>query len=1094
MNIPTAKQWHPVLAPLLKFSPDHLIISQQHPNSFNAGARRFSYLPYDEEDIIKIFKKDRNLYEVLPENLPRCFPVDIDIKPSHKNYGKYTYENIIQSMTSTIEKCVKDVAEGYMMDNNKIVVSVVKNQDRKQSLHIIYPIYFENQETQYQFAKFVHWNILQDDKSILKCDDELYFDTRIYSKNQNLRMIYQTKKEYPNYPFEPYDKNIKNPLRYLTGIYTNVEDITFMDTSKLESLVVTKVHAHLYKSKQACQKKVENEYKMIMRHFEEFSNLVYYEKHELPPIKVDISQESSLSFYIQCIPNSNEKPQSYHVWYTIGQTLKNLVADNKLDEQTALELWITWSNKAANIYKNEKEQCQQAWNNFIVRPPGKHKYSESILRVIATYYRKEAVDKYDRLNLAYNLFSKCDNDHFEVYNARYCKYDDLKDVDGILLHSNMGTGKTVYVKKVGKNVINKRIIVISPRKSFSINKVYELREIFSDFKDYTELTEQEKFNWLQCNRLAIQFESLHHLSHIKERTAYDLVILDEVESILNQVSSATNGSEAATNFRTLLDIINYSKKFIMADAFVMQRSIKFAKKIEEMFDKKVRYSMNAYKQEGRIAVVLGNAKSANHLVALQNRFMSHLIDSLSKGKKLCAIVASKSYKRALLMAIRQKLGESFMQNIRHYDADSGIQEIEELKMVSHVWGDPDVKLVLYTTKITVGIDFSIPDVFDLCYVFGMSTCPIARDLIQSHFRVRHLKDNKIYVALYSGCPYLIKSSLANESRKNAYINDKFENVEEEELFNSINNFNSLEEHVGKYAYSEIFIKLLEDTGYDIQYEEQAFESDIDIKKLHEDAFRDMYVQHYNDFKLIPLTKADDIRLKVMAGKAETIESLQLHAYNFYRFVIRRTQFYKTSEEDLEKLLKESNCEYNTIKAKAQSYGLSLKDHIETELFNLYYIRREIRIFIDNVLTESKCDNVEIELFVHQKSVKAVQKDVMKLESIKNMCLCLGLQNSIDITTKVEESNILAYYEHYKKLKDIEKQIHDANFGIGFLKAKDDTLKAKQLVNLMLKSWNGCTFGREVIANNRTTNGRKRTYEYFVEPHQESLLALFWKFL
>jgi superfamily II DNA or RNA helicase len=74
----------------------------------------------------------------------------------------------------------------------------------------------------------------------------------------------------------------------------------------------------------------------------------------------------------------------------------------------------------------------------------------------------------------------------------------------------MGTGKTHYAKELAKTYNFKRILIVSPRKSFSLNKTYEFREIFSDFKDYTELTCSERINWLKNKKLAIQFESLIH--------------------------------------------------------------------------------------------------------------------------------------------------------------------------------------------------------------------------------------------------------------------------------------------------------------------------------------------------------------------------------------------------------------------------------------------------------------------------------------------------------------------------------------------------------------------------------------------------------
>ena len=158
--------WYHKLHSLLEFSPDNIIISQQLPSQSNKGSRQFVYLPYDEKKVNQVFLDDQNLYELLPAGLPRRFAVDIDIKPSHKNYKRNSYEEIVHAMTTVVGYCLAKTSD-YPLDKDNIVVSVVKKDDRKQSLHLLYPVYFENQVYQLHFAKFVEMTILEDkDRSI----------------------------------------------------------------------------------------------------------------------------------------------------------------------------------------------------------------------------------------------------------------------------------------------------------------------------------------------------------------------------------------------------------------------------------------------------------------------------------------------------------------------------------------------------------------------------------------------------------------------------------------------------------------------------------------------------------------------------------------------------------------------------------------------------------------------------------------------------------------------------------------------------------------------------------------------------------------
>jgi hypothetical protein len=1089
-------QWHPRLAPILQYSPEHIIISRQHSSSINKGSRQFSYTSCDPDNIKTIFAKDRNLYEVLPYDLPRRFAVDIDIKPSHHNYNKYNYDEILNATTEVLNYCLSMVST-YTIDVTKIITSVVRNTDRKQSMHILYPIYFENQLSQYHFAKLVHWTLLNDtnkniEKSIkvLRYDNELYFDPNIYSKNQNLRMIYQTKKEYPNYPFEPYISEIKHPYDYLTGVYKDPEEIPYFKSDNLEPLVVKITHKKLYNKEQSPPNSiVQAEYRNIIQHFEEYSNLVVYEYQTQP----NYDTACQIEFYISCIPNSGEKPQSYQLWYSIGQTLKNLTAEGVLLEEKALQYWFDWSNKASSVYKNEKHDCKNAWDSFIVRS-GLNKYMEPFLKKIASYYNQDAVVKYNILWKSYDLFPKgipTGFDKYSRYNEKYCKYEDLKEsnLDGILIDSGMGTGKTYYVKAYAKKNKVKRLLIISPRKSFSYNKACEFREIFEDVMDYTELKGAELFNMLKCNKLAIQFESLVHLSHITENEAYDLVILDEIESILYQVSSSTNGNNSKVNFETMMKILTLSKKFVLAEAIVLNRSINFALELGSKLKKKILYSVNEYKNKERTAIMLGKVRYMHQIPSLQNLFLRHIIQSLKANKKICIAVASKAFKRKIISTLSQEFGEEYLGGVKHYDADSGAEILEELRDVNAAWGNSNVRVILYTTKITVGIDFSLRDVFDCCYVYGMSTCPIARDLIQSHYRVRHLKEKTVYVALCCCTEVQVEPNLENETKKNNFIDYKFEIVQNNELYKYITDFNSLEEQLGYYAYEEIFLRMMEKAGYNIKYDKSYGKDDTERQYTNT-----CFIENYMELIQISDFEVEDIKNKVMSSKATSDEILKLQAYNFHRYIIRGFDINKMTNEEIELILREvsqSEEKYTDFMVEVSKRNMPLLDAIITTLFNLSYYRRDLRESILNLKKEACYMGMEIEVNCTKKSVKATQRDVMRGETIKRLCNLLEVESSVDWKTKIDEDKVISFYRYYEGLPDTEKQIFDQNFNIPPLNAKEEPKRAKQLINLMLKSWNGCGFDRHSTRQVRMNGVRKRFYEYNIICHQEVPIALLY---
>ena len=1105
MTSPLANVWQPRLGSLIEYSPKNIILAHENPTSDNPASREFVYFPFDVKVINKIFMEDKNLYEILPEKLPRKFPVDIDIKPEHKNYDKYTYPEIIDAMTTVVQYCYGKIANGEIIDISKIISSIVVKIDRKQSLHIIYPINFENQTDSLLFAKYVELTIqdctvleISEAQKILKNDDEIYFDRSIYSINQNLRMIYQSKKKYPGYTFQPFNSDIKEPIYYLAGIYENAKTTTYVDCISLEGIIVPKIYKKICDKSTLDEDKLKNYYlQTISAYFKEFSSIVQYEEYPKP----NDEAESVVEFLLSCIPNLNSNPQSYQLWYSLGQTLKNIAVDKKLDEKIYLQYWINWSNKASETYKNEDKICKDVWNHMIVRSGPK--YMKGFLYKIANYYYPDGIYRYKSLNLVKDLFIDeiTGFDYIETYNERYCRYNNLDDYKGILIKSAMATGKTRFVTTLAIEKNYKRILLVSPRKAYSLNKTSELKKIFGDFIDYTQLDENNRHSWLRVNKLGIQFESLKHLGEINEDTKPDLLILDEIESILTQVSSSTNGSDSKSNFATLIKMIKLCDKFVMADAFVLARSVNFTKEIQKLTNTKIMMSINEYMHLERTAIILGISTHPIAMERLQVKLLEHIIKSLRDNKKICVCIWSKTFKQVILEAVKKDFGVKYLENsIKNYDGDSDNIVMKDIEDVTKAWSPPEIRMVIYTSKITVGVDFSEKDVFDRTYVYGSSSCPIARDMLQGHFRVRHLKENTIYVAIHADSTFAHRyASLTQETTKNRFIDNKF-NTQSNNLYKMVCDYNSLEEEIGRYAYDKVFLRMLKDTGYTIEYDTHYEENDTTIlKELKLEAYTSNLIKNYHCLKELRdddytiFIKIEELQFKVMKGKATKKECLMLNAYNFNKFIIGNTWMNELKDDEILELITNPEL-FKKLTTAAIACDLPLKIYIESELFNIYYFKREKKQQIINMIKELKKIDIVNLMRTNRNKVKSDQKEILKLESIRHLCNFLQLKNSIDTLTKVSEETVLEYYKYYKNMSIDIKNIFEDNFMIGELKAKTDILKAKQLINLIFKNWNGCGFIQIFTKQVRSNSKRIRLYDYFVCKNEDAMMSLLYSAL
>ena len=128
------------------------------------------------------------------------------------------------------------------------------------------------------------------------------------------------------------------------------------------------------------------------------------------------------------------------------------------------------------------------------------------------------------------------------------------------------------VKVVNENVVEQKnrggILFISPRKSFS-------NFIEGEFQEFNIENYQKVKNVNECKNLVIQIESLHKLN----RNSFDIVILDECESVLKQFSSSTM-SKPIDVFNSLQAQLSCAKKVIFADAFFTNRSLNYVKSFD----------------------------------------------------------------------------------------------------------------------------------------------------------------------------------------------------------------------------------------------------------------------------------------------------------------------------------------------------------------------------------------------------------------------------------------------------------------------------------------------------------------------------------
>ena len=327
-------------------------------------------------------------------------------------------------------------------------------------------------------------------------------------------------------------------------------------------------------------------------------------------------------------------------------------------------------------------------------------------------------------------------------------------VDTLLVKSHLGTGKTVAITNIIRLGTYRRILILSPRKSYTHAQmgIFAADPSLPPFVSY--LDHHDGF-LSDVPYLIVQLESIHKVFHYFE--PYDLVVMDEAESILNQLHSViTNGKHLMNNHSTLERVIRTAGKVIMADAFLSDRTMRCAHALRAK--EGIRYIENTYQPYARTAVYLlppastaadvqeekGNEQEDGDgggvIRAHIYGFCKRIMTALRAGRRIVVLWTSKRKGDWFVRSFLQGTGISY----QFYSSDTTKEEQLGLRDVHATWSE--VQCLMMTTSITVGISYDPdePEIqFDEAFLYGSNSTAMPRDVAQALLRVRVLKTQRL---------------------------------------------------------------------------------------------------------------------------------------------------------------------------------------------------------------------------------------------------------------------------------------------------------------------------------------------------------------
>lgn len=341
------------------------------------------------------------------------------------------------------------------------------------------------------------------------------------------------------------------------------------------------------------------------------------------------------------------------------------------------------------------------------------------------------------------------------------------------IKSPMGTGKTQLIEQLLNNHIYKpltkttepattkekfeRVLYLIHRVDFS-NKIYkELKHI--GFKHYKDKKTRDIYSepLLICS-----IDSLINL--LTENEYYDLIILDEIESLLNQFSSSTITGRKINNTALLNDFLQLckkSKKIISMDANYYDRADNFIRQITG--DNKYLMIWNNYNNNEKKKLIIHGTDTEP---------IKMIIEHLKNYRPICTIFQSiNKAKQFLNMLLNNEQLKNILTPSNHilHTAESPDKEKRKLENVNELWKDK--LLVIYTPTIDVGISYDAPNHFEQLFIFCSTMSNTSRGVFQMTERIRNFKNDTTHVIMPI-CSFPINNqSLYSFSEMKEIIND-----------------------------------------------------------------------------------------------------------------------------------------------------------------------------------------------------------------------------------------------------------------------------------------------------------------------------------
>jgi hypothetical protein len=528
-----------------------------------------------------------------------------------------------------------------------------------------------------------------------------------------------------------------------------------------------------------------------------------------------------------------------------------------------------------------------------------------------------------------------------------------KKIKSFNIKSPYGTGKTQMIKAMLNTFKFPRVLWLSYRKTLTNDLMGDAGFSEFGFQDY-------QTGKISSDRLIIQVESIKRLEdlmfsfdEVSEYPSYDLIIIDEIESVLMQFFSETFKNKSAEAFEFVKNVIFNSSKVLTLDGDLGNRAIEFVESFGRSINIRNEIQLNL-----REFVLSEN----------EDYFLGEIEREYKEGKK-CAVVSMTAKHCESIKEYFNKNHPQAVVLIYTGISDDSIKK--ELKKVKTIWNTCNI--LLYSPVIEAGVSFDI-DYFDSIYgVLAESTT--SRAFSQMLARIRKVKSNRIL--------------LLNTQFENHKVFDyqfyKFEEVKQSVLLlDNIQSRPQVKEINGKMCK----VNLL--TEYDINYIYNKCEKLNSTHYYFLQSFKNLMMSKGHTFKILN----DNPQDKLVGKTMYEIDNENLNPPSILsEYSVSRNKLY-VNAKDLTEIQYEELIEKQKRDEATKDEKLSISKTYYKKMLGVDYLDEKfLNEFTPNSINKF-CSIIDINNISKSQDLH-VQEEKEKAIQIRQLIKDLGFKNCFD---------------------------------------------------------------------------------------------------